>query len=152
MEIILIMSYIQCPISCPPLSLSLSFFLFIAVYVRWNVHSMYTQESACNAGDLGSIPGSGRSPVEGNGNPLQCSCLENPRDGRAWWAAVCGVTQSWTWLKWLSSSSRRLVGYSPRGHKELNMTERLHFHFTMYNIHACIFQEKVTRKINKILR
>ena len=41
----------------------------------------------------------------GNGNPLQCSCLENPRDGRAWWAAVCGVTQSWTWLKWLSSSS-----------------------------------------------
>ena len=36
---------------------------------------------ACNVGDLGSIPGSGRSPVEGNGNPLQCSCLENPRDG-----------------------------------------------------------------------
>ena len=42
---------------------------------------------------------------EGNGNPLQCSCLENPRDGGAWWAAVHGVTQSWTWLKWLSSSS-----------------------------------------------
>ena len=42
---------------------------------------------------------------EGNGNPLQCSCLENPRDGRAWWAAVSGVTQSWTRLKWLSSSS-----------------------------------------------
>ena len=42
---------------------------------------------------------------EGNGNPLQCSCLENPRDGGAWWAAVYGVTQSWTWLKWLSSSS-----------------------------------------------
>ena len=40
---------------------------------------------------------------EGNGNPLQCSCLENPRDGGAWWAAVYGVTQSWTWLKWLSS-------------------------------------------------
>ena len=38
---------------------------------------------------------------EGNGNPLQCSCLENPRDGRAWWAAVYGVTQSWTRLKWL---------------------------------------------------
>ena len=38
--------------------------------------------------------------------PLQCSCLENPRDGRAWWAAVYGVTQSWTWLKWLSSSKR----------------------------------------------
>ena len=39
---------------------------------------------------------------EGNGNPLQCSCLENPRDGGAWWAAVYGVAQSWTRLKWLS--------------------------------------------------
>ena len=42
---------------------------------------------------------------EGNGNPLQCSCLENPRDGRAWWAAVYGVAQSWTQLKRLSSSN-----------------------------------------------
>ena len=42
---------------------------------------------------------------EGNGNPLQCSCLENPRDGGAWWAAVYGVAQSWTRLKQLSSSS-----------------------------------------------
>ena len=42
---------------------------------------------------------------EGNGNPLQCSCLESPRDGGAWWAAVYGVTQSRTRLKWLSSSS-----------------------------------------------
>ena len=42
---------------------------------------------------------------EGNGNPLQCSCLENPRDGGAGWAAVCGVAQSWTRLKRLSSSS-----------------------------------------------
>ena len=42
---------------------------------------------------------------EGNGNPLQCSCLENPRDRGASWAAVYGVTQSWTRLKWLSSSS-----------------------------------------------
>jgi len=42
---------------------------------------------------------------EGNGNPLLCSCLENPRDGRAWWAAVYGVAQSRTWLTWLSSSS-----------------------------------------------
>ena len=43
---------------------------------------------------------------EGNGNPLQCSCLENPRDGQAWWAAVYGVAQSRTRLKWLSSSSK----------------------------------------------
>ena len=42
---------------------------------------------------------------KGNGNPLQCSCLENPRDGGAWWAAIYGVTQSWTRLKRLSSSS-----------------------------------------------
>ena len=46
---------------------------------------------------------------KGNGNPLQCSCLENPRDGGAWWAAVCGVAQSRTRLRRLSSSSSRLV-------------------------------------------
>ena len=44
---------------------------------------------------------------EGNGNPLQCSCLENPSDGGAWWAAVYGIAQSWTRLKWCSSSSSR---------------------------------------------
>ena len=54
--------------------------------------------SAYNAGDLGSIPGSGRSPGEGNGNPLQYSCLENPMDGGAWWATVHGVAKSWTRL------------------------------------------------------
>ena len=59
-------------------------------------HSSIGKESACNAGDLGSTPGSGRSLGEGNGNPLQCSCLENPRGGGAWWAAIYGVTQSWT--------------------------------------------------------
>ena len=48
-----------------------------------------------------SLSGTG----EGNGNPLQCSCLENPRDGGAWWAAIYGVTQSRTRLKRLSSSS-----------------------------------------------
>ena len=58
--------------------------------------------SACNAGNLGSIPGSGRSPGEGNGNPLQYSCLENPMDGGAWWAT------------------------SPLGRKESDATEQLH--------------------------
>ena len=46
---------------------------------------------------------------EGNGNPLQCSCLENPRDGKVWWAAIYGVTKSRTWLKWLSSNSSILL-------------------------------------------
>ena len=55
--------------------------------------------SACNVGDLGSVPGLERSPGEGNGNPLQYSCRENPRDGGAWWAAVYGVTQNRTQLK-----------------------------------------------------
>ena len=53
---------------------------------------------ACNAGDLGLIPGSGRSPGEGNGNPLQYSCLENPMDRGAWWAIVHRVTKSRTRL------------------------------------------------------
>ena len=49
---------------------------------------------------------------EGNGKPLQCPCLENSRGGGAWWAAVYGVTQSWTQLKWLSSSSSQSIGVS----------------------------------------
>ena len=56
------------------------------------------KESACNAGDSGTIPGSGRSPGEGNGNPLQHSCLENPRDRRAWRATVYGIAKSQTRL------------------------------------------------------
>ena len=54
------------------------------------------EESACSVGDPGLIPRSGRSPGEGTGNPLQYSCLETPRYGGAWWAAVYGVAQSWT--------------------------------------------------------
>ena len=61
--------------------------------------------SGCNAGDPGSIPGSGRSPGEGNGSPLQYSCLGNPMDARAWWPTVHGVAES-------------------------DMTEWLHFHFS----------------------
>ena len=53
-----------------------------------------SKESTCNAGDLGSIPGLGRSPGEGNGNSLQYSCLENSIDREAWWATVHGVAKS----------------------------------------------------------
>ena len=52
---------------------------------------------------------------EGNGNPLQCSCLENPRDRGAWWAAISGVAQSQTQLKRLSSSSRTLMSSNVPG-------------------------------------
>ena len=62
----------------------------------WRLHLV--KASACNAGDLGLIPGLGRSPGEGNGNPLQYSCLENPVDRGAWWATVHGVTKSRTRL------------------------------------------------------
>ena len=54
--------------------------------------------SACNVGDPGLIPGSGRSPGEGNGNPLQYSCLENPMPRGTWWATVHGITKSQTQL------------------------------------------------------
>ena len=56
------------------------------------------KESACSAGDLGLIPGLGKSPGEGNGNPLQYSYLENPVDGGPWWATVHGVAISQTRL------------------------------------------------------
>ena len=54
------------------------------------------KESACNAGDPGLVPRSGRSPGVGNGNPLQYSCLENPMDRGARQATVHGITKSWT--------------------------------------------------------
>ena len=66
------------------------------------------EESTCNAGYLGSIPGSGRSPGEGNDNLLQYSCLENPMDRGARWATVHGIA------------------------KELDTTERLNFHFCYF--------------------
>ena len=72
--------------------------------------------SACNAGDPGSIPGLGRHPSEGNGNPLQYSYLENPMDGGAW------------------------LGYSPCVHKESDTTEWLHF-LSFHSITMCFFIE-----------
>ena len=69
------------------------------------------KESACNAGDPGLIPGLGRSPGEGNGNPLQYSCPENPMDGGAWQATVHGVTKSQTWLSDFTSIPLKLVNF-----------------------------------------
>ena len=85
------------------------------------------KESACNVGNLGLIPGSERSPGEGNGTPLQYSCLENPMDRGAWWATVYGVTNDWatnTYLLMNVWESLHLKGgfYSPCHHTR----ERLH--------------------------
>ena len=63
------------------------------------------KESTCNvAGALSSIPGSGRSPGEGNGNLFQCSCMENSMDREAWWATVHGITKDSVTTKWLSNN------------------------------------------------
>ena len=67
------------------------------------------KESACNAGDLGSTSGSGRSPGGGNGNPLQHSCLENPMDRGAWRARVYRVAKSRTQLKQLSTHASSIL-------------------------------------------
>ena len=67
--------------------------------------------SAYNAGDPGSIPGSGRSPGEGNGNPLQYSYLENPMDGGAWWATVHGVAKNRTELSDFTSLPEYLTHF-----------------------------------------
>ena len=63
--------------------------------IKLGFSSSDSKESIYYAGDLGSIPESGRSPGEGNSNPLQCSCLENTMDRGAWQGTVHGVTKSW---------------------------------------------------------
>ena len=75
----------------PPFS---SFFCLVIITWASLVAQSVKKESACSAGDRGSIPGLGRSPAEGNGNPLQYPCLENLMDTGAWWAAVHGVAKS----------------------------------------------------------
>ena len=123
----------------------------------WKLHGGFPdgstgKEFTCRAGDMDSIPGSGRSPGGRNGNPLQYSCLENPMDRGAWWATVHGVTKSWILLKWLHTKQncnlpehmskiihpiyewkgiKSLSPHSPWGHKESDTTEQLHFHFSL---------------------
>ena len=63
---------------------------------------------------------------EGNGNPRQCSCLENPKDREAWWAAVYAVAQSQTWLKWLSSSNT-LAKKKKKGQNQIIPKWKIHF-------------------------
>ena len=99
----------------------LAFFLLVQSYVNFSpVTHIYThihrgfpggsevKASACSTGDLGSIPGWGRSLGEGNGNPVQYSCLENAMDSRAWQAIGYGVTKSW-----IQRSNYRTVPLKP---------------------------------------
>ena len=78
--------------------------------LRWILPSHPALPAGIKTSEATFSPGTG----EGNGNPLQCSCLENPRDGGAWWAAVYGVAQSRTRLKRLSSSSTQEGGWGSR--------------------------------------
>ena len=78
--------------------LQTQFFSFLSADSYFLLFGSEVKASACNAGDLGSIPGLGRFPGEGNGNPLQYPCLENPVDGGAWWVTVHGVAKSRTRL------------------------------------------------------
>ena len=77
--------------------------------------------SACNARDLGSIPGSGSSLGEGNDNPLQYSCLENPKDGGAWWATVHGVPELDTTERLLF---QKLSFFSFKDYSNANLSSR----------------------------
>ena len=83
----------------------------LSLWSSWFFCSSDGKEYACNAGDLGSIPGSGRPSGEGNGNPLQYSCLENPMDRGAWRASLVGHKESDTteWLTLLLLTSIRLT-------------------------------------------
>ena len=73
---------------------------------------------------------------EGNGNPFQCSCLENPRDGGAWWAAIYGVVQSRTWLKWLSSSMPKFQCLSIKVYKIQGL--QLNIQFSSVQSLSCV--------------
>ena len=75
--------------------------------------ALVVKNPPADAGDVrdsGSVPGLGRSPGGGHGNPLQYSCLENPMDRGAWWATVHGVSKSWTRLKQVSTHAHNIFG------------------------------------------
>ena len=119
--------------------------------------------SAYNAGDPGSTPGLGRSPGEGNGNPHQYSCLENPMDGGTWWTTVHGVAKvGHNWETSLSffygERQGSLACCSPWGHKESYATEQLNwtdgeFNNNSWKLEHSTFRifRTIKQKINKEL-
>ena len=89
------------------------------------------KESICNAGDPALIPGSGRSPGEGNCYPLQYSCLESPMDRGGWWATVQEVAKIWTWL---SDQHFHFFKYSSNNTSRTNLSANFTFFFFLINI------------------
>ena len=120
-----------------------------------------SKESAYNAVDPGLIPGSGRSPGEGNGNPLQCSCLENPMDGGAWWATIHGVAKSRTqlsnltslhfvvWQKQIQNCEEIILQFLKNcvSHYAMNMQLQ---HFPNYTIVLCLYMSVYPNKIEML--
>ena len=105
------------PLSCTQVYMCVCVCVCVCVYTATETLAIPCgsegKASACNAGDLGSIPGWRRSPGEGNGNPLQYSCLENPMDGEAWWATAYGVAKSRTRLSDFSLIPLQIKRISP---------------------------------------
>ena len=103
------------------------------------LHSSVGKASVSNAGDLGSIPGSGRSPGEGNGNPLQYSCLEKPMDKGAWQATVHGVIR---------------VGHDlvtkPTNHKQINFLTLLLWKLGKVECQLCFQARALMLKVTSI--
>ena len=103
------------------------------------IYSLTQHLFRINVGDTGSIPESGRSPGEGNGNPLQYSCLENPMDRGAWWATVHGVVKSQTRLKWHVNKDSSECVQLPNEHSEVDVSNQClllfpsHFPFSPQN-------------------
>ena len=105
-------THTQCP--APTISPTTGVHLLQLIKVHWHITVLSNKESACNSGDICSIPGSWRSPGGWHGNPLQYFCLENPMDRGAWQATVHGVTKSPAWQKQQSMQALKTHCYQQK--------------------------------------
>ena len=121
---------------------------YVQSYLLFGYHTYWlsSKEYACNRGDLGLSPGPERSPGGGHGNPFQYSCMENPMDRRAWQATGHRVTQSKTWLKWLSRS----VYDSIHSKNEVSAhTHKEHTHKAKWSKNYFSIPDKITKRKKK---